>query len=317
MIKASRSFLVVLGVLLGGAVGAALVFVYRVPRQVVPAKTMPAPTRPAKAKEAIVAGTRTQYPGAHLAPDKSIPLYLDLMKRTLTDAVYEDDPRALRPKKDGREWLDRAPAYTMIGFARLDNLQTLVEDVLVSGIPGDFIECGAWRGGATIFMRAILKAHHVTDRKVWVADSFEGLPPPNPDRYPEDKGDVLYKVDFLAVSLEKVKDHFTSVGLLDDQVVFLKGWFKDTLPKAAIDRLAVLRVDGDMYESTMDALTSLYDKVSVGGYVIVDDFGAHRPCKKAVEDFRAKRHITAEIKAIDWTGVYWQKQEGEPGPAVK
>jgi O-methyltransferase len=304
--QASGLFLVILGIVLGGATGSILVFVYLVPPPSRPALSLPPPAKHPKPQAKIAPGSRQSYPGAQPAPDAPIPLYLDVMKRSLTDAIYEDEPHALEAKKDGRDWPSRA--YTMIGLQRLDNLQRLVEDVLASHVRGDLIECGAWRGGATIFMRSILKAHHVADRKVWVADSFEGLPPPTPGLYPADKGDYLHMFSALAVSVAEVQDHFASYGLLDSQVVFVKGLFKDALPKAKIERLAVLRVDGDMYESTMDALTILYDKVSVGGYVIVDDAGALESCRKAVEDFRSERHITAELKTIDWTGVYWQKQ---------
>jgi O-methyltransferase len=300
MKRTSVSFLVSLAVLLGGAAGGAVVYVLQAGHEPASAKALP------KVHAVIEAGTRARYPGAQPAPEGAVPLYLDLMKRSLTDSIYETGPRALAAKKDGRDWPSRA--YTMLGFARLDSLQAQIEDVLRAGVPGDLIECGAWRGGATIFMRAVLKAHGVTDRKVWVSDSFEGLPPPDEVAYPADKGDLHSTYEALAVSLERVKDNFASYGLLDGQVEFLKGWFKDTLPKAKIERLAVLRVDGDMYESTMQALESLYAKVSPGGYVIVDDVGAVPGCKKAVEDFRAARHITAELKTIDWTGAYWRKQ---------
>jgi O-methyltransferase len=237
------------------------------------------------------------------------------MKRSLTDAIYERRVEALQAKQEGRRWPSRA--HTMLGFARLDSLQSQIEDVLQSGVPGDLIECGAWRGGATILMRAVLKAHGVTNRKVWVADSFEGLPPPDPDRYPADAGDQHHSIDFLAVSLDEVKDNFSSYGLLDGQVRFLRGWFKDTLPAARIERLAILRVDGDMYESTMDELKSLYPKLSVGGYVIIDDVGAVPGSKKAVRDYREEHGITAEIETIDWTGIYWQKQKGEAVSGTK
>src|SRR5439155_1101033 len=146
-------------------------------------------------------------------------------------------------RSDGRDW--PTTAHTMIGMKRLDNLQHCVEDTLARQVPGDLIETGVWRGGASIFMRGILRAHGVSDRTVWVADSFQGLPPPNPDAYPADAGDPLHTFDYLAVSLEDVKSHFERYGLLDDQVRFLKGWFRDTLPAAPIERLAVLRLDGD------------------------------------------------------------------------
>ena len=192
--------------------------------------------------------------------------------------------------------------YTMIGHKRLENVHFCVMDALDRGVPGDLIETGVWRGGATIFMRAALKARGVMDRTVWVADSFEGLPAP------QDGGDGadLSHVEHLAVSLEQVKANFARFGLLDEQVKFLKGWFRDALPAAPIDKLAVLRLDGDLYSSTMDALEPLYPKVSPGGYVIVDDYGAWPECKRAVDDYRAKNDIRAAMRVIDSTGVYWR-----------
>ena len=112
----------------------------------------------------------------------------------------------------------------------------------------------------------------------------------------------------LGVSLEDVKANFQRYGLLDDQVCFLKGWFKDTLPKAPIASLAIARLDGDMYESTLDGLTHLYPKLSVGGFLIVDDYGIASPgCRKAVDAYRAAHHISEPIKRIDWGGVFWQR----------
>ena len=198
-------------------------------------------------------------------------------------------------------------AETMIGLKRLDNLQNCIVDVLESDVPGDLIEAGVWRGGATIFMRAVLEARGDAQRTVWVSDSFEGLPKPDPAAYPADAGDRHWALDHLAISLDEVKENFERYGLLDPRVRFLKGWFKDTLPSAPIKKLAILRIDADMYGSTMEVLQSLYSKLSVGGYVIVDDYGALPGCKKAVEDFRAENGIAEEIEKIDWTGVYWQK----------
>jgi O-methyltransferase len=267
--------------------------------------------------------------------ESSANLYLDLMKKCLTNWIYGDaeyvtlspetilhpdavrafavhdihlvQPRPFDPRQraEGRDWPPLA--HTMIGLKRLDNLQRCVEDVLAHDVPGDLMETGVWRGGATIFMRAILKAHGVTDRCVWVADSFEGLPPPNPSRYPNDAGDRHHAIKYLAVSLDQVKANFERYGLLDDQVRFLKGWFRDTLPTAPVTRLAVLRLDGDMYESTMDALVNLYPKLARGGYLIVDDFGAIPGCRQAVHDYRERNGIRDEILPIDWTGVYWRR----------
>jgi hypothetical protein len=218
-------------------------------------------------------------------------LYLDLMKLSLTDLLYETDPKMRAAGADGR---GTGRGLTMIGMRRLENIQLLMERTLAEGIPGDFIEAGAWRGGACIFMRAVLEAHGVTDRSVWVADSFEGLPI------------ALPAERRMIAPLDAVQDNFRRYELLDDRVRFLKGWFKDTLPSAPIARLAVLRVDADLYDSTMDALKHLYPKVSPGGFVIVDDY-AYGFCAKAVDDYRTQHQITAPIVKIDWTGVYWQK----------
>ena len=167
--------------------------------------------------------------------------------------------------------------HTMIGRKRLDNIQQLMEQVIADGIPGDVIETGVWRGGATIFMRGVLAAHGVTNRTVWVADSFAGLPPPTA---PQDAGfDFSAEVaPILAISQQEVEALFARYDLLDEQVKFLPGRFRDTLPSAPIQRLALMRLDGDLYESTMDALVNLYSKLSPGGYVIVDDYGDFPPC---------------------------------------
>src|SRR5262245_31896942 len=227
-------------------------------------------------------------------------LYIDLVKKSLSCSLYEGtDGTHFRPRgswrrallsgllpkdvhlirktaedrrTEGKDW--PALALTMVGEKRLDNLHACVEAVLRDGIPGDLIETGVWRGGSVILMRAILAAHGVTDRSVWVADSFAGLPKPDAGKYPADAGDRHWTYDELAVSLQQVRANFGRYGLLDDQVRFLPGWFKDTLPSAPIEKLAVARLDGDMYESTMDALEALYPKLEPGGFLIMDDYGA-------------------------------------------
>jgi O-methyltransferase len=208
-------------------------------------------------------------------------------------------------RMEGRDWPLKAD--TMIGIDRLNNLQACLEDILKNNIEGDVIETGVWRGGAVIFMKAVLTAYGDNTRTVWVADSFEGLPMPDPEKYPVDKDDTLYTYDFLRVSQEKVQANFEKYGLMDEKVKFLKGWFKDTLPNAPIKKLALMRLDGDMYESTMDSLNNLYPKLSVGGYVLVDDFNLET-CVAAVHDFRAKHNIVSPLQRADWASVFWQKQ---------
>ena len=197
-------------------------------------------------------------------------------------------------------------SHTMIGRKRLDNLERCLDQVRADGIAGDLAETGAWRGGACIFMQGYLAAWEMSGRKVWVADSFEGLPAPS---LAQDSGFDFSagKMPILAVSIDEVRDNFSRYGLLDEGVQFLKGWFSDTLPTAPIEKLALLRLDGDLYESTMDALNALYRKVVPGGFVIVDDYGDFEPCRRAVHEFRDTHGVTEPIEDIDWTGKFWRK----------
>jgi hypothetical protein len=243
--------------------------------------------------------------------------YLDLLTKTLCGVLHKD-PGRIRNKvtpydEETRQygWDWPAHAHTMIGRERLENVRLLMESILGNNIPGDVIETGVWRGGASIMMRAVLRAYDVADRKVYAADSFEGLPPPDPAEYPADAESTFHEFPELAVSLEEVRANFEAYGLLDDNVVFVKGWFKDTLAVLDVEKLALIRLDGDMYESTMDALTGLYDKLSPGGYVIVDDYHMVPACKKAVHDFCASRDFSPKMVEIDGVGVYWQKAAWE------
>lgn len=213
---------------------------------------------------------------------------------------------------EGETWLRRAwggdwpkHAETMIGHVRLDNIEECARTVFADKVPGDFLEAGVWRGGACIFMRALLELES-SYRVVWVADSFAGLPPPDQHRYPIDAGDGHYTVAELRVSIDEVRKNFERYGLLDDRVRFIKGWFKDTLP-GPVRQLAILRLDGDMYESTIQTLDALYDRVSPGGFTIVDDYSL-KGARTATDDFRARRGIQEPLVAIDWTGVFWRKQ---------
>lgn len=270
--------------------------------------------------------------------------YLELLKKILTGSIYDESswamihsgtpgfavPPALRPvivplrdalvkflkrrnlllvkqrpfsqheRNEGSGW--PLVCYTMVGHRRLDNVQFCVGEVLKNNIPGDFIETGVWRGGTAIFFRALLKAHNVADRNVWLADSFEGLPAPKSG----DDGWDMSQNDYLKVSMEKVKSNFERFGLLDDQVKFIPGWFSESLPKAPVQKLAILRLDGDLYSSTMDALTNLYHKVSKGGFVIVDDYFSWPACQRAMTEFIASNSIQCKIEKIDDSAAYWK-----------
>lgn len=244
-------------------------------------------------------------------------LYLDLLKRCLLGMIYEDPPMFApaiggyatrlyvgKFRETGRDVPSQA--HSMIGLRRMNNLQSCIEQVLVDRVPGDLIETGVWRGGATIFMRGVLKAYGVVDRRVWVADSFAGLPAADVEAHAPNAFWAPYAGHF-AVDLETVRGNFARYGLLDEQVQFLQGWFRDTLPTAPIAQLAVLRMDGDLYESTSDALTHLYPKLSPGGFVIIDDYN-HESCRQAVHDYRGVQGISEPILDVDGVGAYWRKE---------
>ncbi len=241
----------------------------------------------------------SDWPGG----DDEVAQVRQLLRANQWRVVHKGGDSSLR--KVGHDW--PPTAETMVGKARLENARHLATTAVLEGIPGDLIETGVWRGGVTILFRAILAAYGITDRTVWVADSFEGLPAPNADDYPADTGIDFSEIAALKVGVDAVKANFERYNLLDEQVGFLVGWFADTLPSAPIEQLAVLRLDGDLYESTMDAIVVLEPKVSPGGYVIVDDYGGWEPCRKAVDDYRAAHNITDPIHEVDWTGVWWQK----------
>jgi O-methyltransferase len=213
-----------------------------------------------------------------------------------------------RRKRDlGLDW--PAQAETMIGMRRLYSLQQCVETILSENISGDLVECGVWRGGACILMRAVLAAYGDEKRCVWLADSFAGVPPPDPANYQADAGIRLdLNADVLAVSEVDVKANFERYGLLDDRVKFLAGWFKDTLPDAQIGQISLLRLDGDLYESTIQALDALYPRLTAGGFCIIDDYQNIEACRQAVTDYREKHGITSEITDIDGSGIFWRNQ---------
>jgi O-methyltransferase len=244
-----------------------------------------------------VAGERGSFRGAVYEP----------IRRFLASRRYElvkAQPMDAEARYEGSDW--PGDAETMVGLRRLEHLQSCITEILDNKVAGDLVEAGVWRGGASIFMRAVLAANGDPTRKVWLADSFQGLPKPDPAKYPADAGDRHWTAPGLAISLETVQANFAKYGLLDQRVVFLKGWFEDTLPKAPIERVALLRCDGDMYSSTTHVLESLYPRVSVGGYVIVDDYGDVPGCKTAVDDFRRDRGIVEPTVRIG-PSIAWKR----------
>jgi hypothetical protein len=200
-------------------------------------------------------------------------------------------------------------AHTMIGLFRLSNIERCAEQVIAEAIPGDFLEAGVCKGGAAIFMRGLQIAHGAGDRKTFVVDSFEGVPPSDQAR-DADYGLHLEeaRLPWLACDAETVRDHFARYDLLDSNVELVKGWLAESLPGAAIGPLALLRIDVDLYSSTLECLELLYDKVVEGGFVIVDDYGFLECCRDAVDEFRSRRGVSEPIRWVDGSGIYWRKE---------
>lgn len=263
--------------------------------------------------------------------------YLDLLKRSLVNLLYPEhelrlnyllkgnpsaDPqarsRALRDirttcadayatlVRDKRYGYPTIYAHTLIGLRRLNNLEYCARRIFAEGVPGDFFEAGVCQGGATIFLRALQEAFGAHERRTWGADSFQGLPPPEME---QDAGLDFTESRFpwLAISEATVQHHFQRYGLWSNQVQLVPGWFEDTLPTVDTGPLALLRLDADLYKSTREVLENLYDRVSPGGFIVVDDYGSFAPCRQAVDEFRQERNITDKLRWVDWTGVFWQK----------
>lgn len=249
-----------------------------------------------------------------------INLYLDLLEKTVCNTIYGDPSHPnygdehfdIERRAVGRDL--PILAHTMIGAARLRQLRWAAETIIRESVQGDIIEAGVWRGGACILVKGVLEVYQDRTRRVFVADSFAGLPPPDP-RYPKDAAtlhDFHNRLE-LAVSRERVAENFSRYDLLDDRVVFVEGLFKDTLPTLNVHSLSILRIDGDLYSSTMDALEALYERLSPGGFLICDDYGIILDAQRAILDFRAKRSIDDAMYAIDLDGMFWRKGSGPIG----
>jgi hypothetical protein len=243
--------------------------------------------------------------------------YLELLKLTLCDlagtttqsvgalpggVVMSRELRgeALRLRAAGMDW--PLQGLTMVGLRRLDDLQACVEAVVRDGVPGDMVEAGAWRGGASILMRATLDSLG-DDRTLVVADSFQGFPAGAPE--------ALDGFDFLAVPVEEVRESFARLGL-DRGVEFLPGFFEESLAGLAGRPWSLVRIDADTYEPTRAALDALYPGLTPGGYVVLDDYGSFEGCRRAVDEFRSEHGIADPIEEIDFTGARWRRVHAEP-----
>ena len=200
--------------------------------------------------------------------------------------------------------LDNIRPYTMVPVESLIDLGQLVEAVLTYDIPGHFVECGVWRGGASFLMADLLRRAGVRDRKVWLFDSFEGLPPPQEIdgdaalTYADNK-DGPGNFDNCRASLAEVQRFAVQLGLAS-YTEFVKGWFEQTLPvqRERLGPIAILRIDGDWYSSVRCCLDNLYDQVVDSGFVVLDDYYTYDGCAVAVHEFLGERRIAHRIEGV-------------------
>lgn len=192
--------------------------------------------------------------------------------------------------------------YSLVGSSGLEATYDAAACVIAGRIPGDFVECGVAQGGCSALMATLAKAD-VTPRQMWLFDSFQGLPDPTKEDFGETGQATgqhirpLPRGSCLGTKDEVQKLLFTQFGLSPESVFLVEGWFQDTLPvyKNRIERIGVLRIDGDWYDSTLCCLCNLYDRVSAGGYIIIDDYGTCFGCKKAVHEFLDSRGIRVTL----------------------
>lgn len=220
--------------------------------------------------------------------------YLKIRLLQLKEARTEDE---IYGRINGLHWA----GYTMVGLRRLDNLEYCINQIHKDNIPGAIVEAGVWKGGACIFANGVLQQLNDT-RNIYVCDAFEGLFPPPTNEMDE----WTVKNDFspLSISLSKVQENFRKFSLLTPNIHFLEGWFSETLPTIK-EPVAILRVDGDTYQSTMDTLI-LEPQIPSGGFIIMDDWAIESSRKAFLDYFKGK--ITEEDTIpVDSLSRYWRK----------
>jgi hypothetical protein len=194
--------------------------------------------------------------------------------------------------------------YTMTGNQRQWTLLKALHYVEANGIDGDIVECGVWRGGN---MMMLAEASASSDRKLWLYDTFEGMPEASTydvntlGQSGEDRRNA--DSEWCLASLPEVESNFRRYGLLSDRLVFRKGMVEDTLKNEPLpERIAILRLDTDFYESTQIELELLYPLLTPGGVLIIDDYGLWQGSKKAVDEYFGDR--LPLLMPVDYTARY-------------
>ena len=207
---------------------------------------------------------------------------------------------------------ERLQSFHMTSPERIIALCKAVEHLVRTGVPGDFVECGVWRGGSMMAVAATLLHLGRTDRRLHLFDTFEGMTAPAAvDRdyrgapaeslLNEAGGDRTQQI-WAYAGLDEVRRNMASTGYPDANIRYVQGRVEDTLPAQAPDAIALLRLDTDWYESTLHELRTLWDRLAVGGILIVDDYGQWQGARQAVDEFLADLAAPPFLMRIDYSG---------------
>jgi hypothetical protein len=214
--------------------------------------------------------------------------------------------------KEFMEIYNKCKDYTMTSPERMYSLYNSIEYVIANKIEGDLAECGVWKGGSSMLMALLLKRHGVTDKKIYLYDTFEGMSEPSPidktakgvnastllDKQRKDDENSIWCYS----PIEEVKKALFSTGFPQENLIFIKGKVEDTLLQHVPGKLSILRLDTDWYESTKIELQILYPLLSENGVLIIDDFGHWEGARKAVMEYFTQNGNHQFLHRIDYTG---------------
>jgi len=190
--------------------------------------------------------------------------------------------------------------YSITGLQVLEKLYALAQDVVARNVPGDFVECGVWKGGSAA---AVACAFRHTDRRAWLFDSFEGMSKPKP----VDGAFAAQYADALVGSEEKAREAMQIVRFPEGKCIIRKGWFSDTFTEPLPQKVSLLHIDADWYDNVTLSLNTFYDRVAAGGIIILDDFGHWEGCREAFYDFVQQRGIKPVLERFGHTQAFWVK----------
>jgi hypothetical protein len=201
---------------------------------------------------------------------------------------------------DWERWR-RVRAHTQTPPERVAALASAVEYVVRRGIPGDFAECGVWRGGSSMAIAFALLQLGVSDRKIWLYDTFGRMPPPTEDDggIPAEPLRINNSTNTSGLTLPDVRRAMESTGYPPERMTYVEGLVEETIPHTAPEQLALLRLDTDWYQSTHHQLVHLYPRLAPGGVLLVDDYGSFPGARKAVDEYFADSPVL--LARLDYT----------------